>query len=90
MHAATRRDGPGVPRGSLCRAPAATPWEFRRPLPSAPLGTVKKALERDLELTKHDLSFGKAGEDLDQDVDETIKQAAGKQPIPPKHVPNPD
>ena len=28
-------------------------------------GTVKKALERDLEQTKHDLSFGKAGKDLD-------------------------
>jgi len=53
-------------------------------------GTVKKALERDLEQTKHDLSFGKAGKDLDQDVDETVKQATGKQPIPPKNVPNPD
>lgn len=53
-------------------------------------GTVKKALERDLEQTKHDLSFGKAGKDLDQDVDDTVKQAAGKEPVPPRNVPNPD
>ena len=49
-----------------------------------------EAMKRDLEQTKHDLSLGKAGQDLDQDVDETIKQAAGKEPIPPRNVPNPD
>lgn len=51
---------------------------------------VKEALKRDLEQTKHDLTGGRKGEDLDQDVDETVKQAIGKEPIPPKHVPNPD
>jgi hypothetical protein len=49
-----------------------------------------EALKRDVEQTKHDLSFGKAGTDLDQDVDETVKQAAGKEPIPPRNVKNPD
>lgn len=51
---------------------------------------VKEALKRDLEQTKHDLTGGRKGEDLDQDVPETIKQATGKEPIPPRHVPNPD
>ncbi len=51
---------------------------------------MSEALKRDVEQTKHDLTGGKKGEDLDQDVHETVKQAAGKQPIPPRHVPNPD
>lgn len=48
---------------------------------------VKKALERDLEQTKADIP-GVDGQDLDQDVDDTVKQAKGDQPIPPKGVPN--
>lgn len=42
---------------------------------------VKEALKRDWEQTKRD--FGKRGPDLNQDVDDTLRQAAGKQPIPP-------
>ena len=41
--------------------------------------TIKEALENDLEQTKSDLP-GLEGKDLDQDVDDTVKQAAGKEP----------
>jgi hypothetical protein len=51
-------------------------------------GKVGEALERDWEQTKHDFSKNK-GEELDQDVGDTVKQAAGKDPIPPPGVPNP-
>ena len=37
----------------------------------------KEALERDLEQTKSDLP-GVEGQDIDQDVDDTLKQAVGK------------
>ena len=37
----------------------------------------KEALERDLEQTKSDLP-GVDGKDIDQDVDDTVKQAVGK------------
>src|SRR5262245_26001438 len=47
---------------------------------------VKAAFRRDWDQTKHD--FGGDDPDLDQDVDDTVKQAAGKQPIPPSGVPN--
>ena len=40
---------------------------------------VKEALENDWEQTKQDL-HGLEGKDLDQDVDDTVKQAAGKEP----------
>ncbi len=53
-------------------------------------GKVRKALERDVEQTKHDLSFGRKGTDLDQDVDDTVKQGVGKEPVPPAKVPNRD
>ena len=49
---------------------------------------VKAAMKRDWEQTKADVSS--KGQELDQDVDDTVKQAAGKQPIPPMGVPNPD
>jgi hypothetical protein len=49
---------------------------------------VKSAMKRDWEQTKADLSS--KGRDLDQDVGDTVKQAAGKQPIPPMGVKNPD
>jgi len=49
---------------------------------------VREAMKRDWEQTKYD--FGVGGRDLDQDVDETVKQAAGKQAIPPRTVANPD
>lgn len=53
-------------------------------------GSVKEALERDLEQTKADLTGDRKGQDLDQDVDDTVKQATGNDPIPPDGVPNRD
>lgn len=47
---------------------------------------VKESMKRDWEQTKSDLHVG--GRDLDQDVGDTVKQAAGKQAIPPRNVPN--
>lgn len=46
---------------------------------------IKAAFRRDWEQTKHD--FGRNKPDLDQDVDDTVKQAAGKEPIPPRGQP---
>lgn len=48
---------------------------------------VREALRRDWEQTKHDFSK-KAGHELDQDLDDTVFQAAGKEPIPPGNLPN--
>lgn len=50
---------------------------------------TKEAMQRDAEQTKHDVP-GMEGRDLDQDVDDTVKQAAGKEPIPPEGQPNRD
>jgi len=47
------------------------------------------ALERDWEQTKSDLP-GLEGKDLDQDVDDTVKQATGKESVPPDDKPNRD
>jgi hypothetical protein len=47
---------------------------------------VKGAFRRDWEQTKHD--FGGNPPDLKQDVPDTVKQAAGKEIIPPSNVPN--
>ncbi|MEJ7567367.1 MAG: hypothetical protein WKF41_03795 [Gaiellaceae bacterium] len=52
-------------------------------------GDVGEALERDWEQTKSDLP-GLEGKDLDQDVDDTVKQATGNDPVPPEDVPNRD
>jgi hypothetical protein len=41
------------------------------------LDDVKDALKRDLEQTKADLP-GLDGKDIDQDADDTVKQALGK------------
>lgn len=49
---------------------------------------VKGALTRDLEQTKRDFGSDRSAE-LNQDVGDTLKQAMGKEPIPPKGVPNP-
>ncbi len=46
---------------------------------------IKAAFKRDWDQTKHD--FGGKEPDTDQDVDDTVKQAAGKQPIPPRGEP---
>ncbi len=48
---------------------------------------TKEALRRDWEQTKADFTDG--GRELNQDVGDTVKQAAGKQPIPPSSVANP-
>jgi hypothetical protein len=50
---------------------------------------VGDALERDWEQTKSDMP-GMEGKDLDQDVDDTLKQAAGKEPVPAEDEPNRD
>jgi hypothetical protein len=50
---------------------------------------VKDAMKRDWEQTKSDLTGGRKGRDIDQDVGDTVKQAAGKQPIPPTSSKNP-
>ena len=57
--------------------------DYKKPSP------VKEALKRDLEQTKHDFNK-KKGQDLNQDVGDTLKQATGKEPIPPPFVPNID
>ncbi|MBA3843661.1 MAG: hypothetical protein H0X39_13800 [Actinobacteria bacterium] len=52
-------------------------------------GDLGDALSRDWEQTKSDLP-GLDGKDLDQDVDDTVKQAAGKESAPPEGEPNSD
>jgi len=47
---------------------------------------VKTALKRDWEQTKAD--FSKKGHELNQGVGDTVKQAAGKEAIPPGNAPN--
>jgi hypothetical protein len=47
---------------------------------------AKAALKRDWDQTKHD--FGGKEPDLNQNVGDTVKQAAGKESIPSRHQPN--
>jgi hypothetical protein len=49
---------------------------------------TKAAFKRDWDQTMHDIGGNRP--DLDQDVDDTLKQAAGKQAIPPRGQPNYD
>jgi hypothetical protein len=49
---------------------------------------VKEAFHRDWEQTKADLSK-KAGHELNQNIGDTVKQAAGKEVIPAGNAPNP-
>ena len=49
------------------------------------MDNAKEALKRDWEQTKSDLP-GMEGTDLDQDVDDTVKQATGSEPVPPGTV----
>jgi len=42
---------------------------------------VREAMRRDWEQTKQDLHV-KGGHELNQKIDDTVKQAAGKEPIP--------
>jgi hypothetical protein len=46
---------------------------------------VKAAFKRDWDQTKHD--FGGKQPDTEQNVNDTVKQASGNQPIPPRGVP---
>ena len=46
---------------------------------------TKAAFRRDWDQTKHDL--GGKEPDTNQDVDNTVKQAVGKEPIPPRRQP---
>lgn len=48
---------------------------------------TKEALKRDWQQTKADVSD--EGQELNQDAGDTVKQAAGKQPLPPSGLPNP-
>ncbi len=50
---------------------------------------VKEALKNDWEQTKSDLPGGKKGTDLHQDVPDTVKQATGKEPLPPEGAQTP-
>jgi hypothetical protein len=49
---------------------------------------VKEAFRRDWEQTKADVSK-KAGHELNQNIGDTVKQAAGKEAIPAPGAPNP-
>ena len=46
---------------------------------------VKASMRRDWDQTKHD--FGGDEPDTSQDLDDTVAQAVGKQPIPPRGMP---
>lgn len=48
---------------------------------------IREAMRRDWEQTKYDFDLG--GKPLDQDVTNTVGQAAGSEPIPARSVPNP-
>ena len=48
---------------------------------------IKGAMKRDWEQTKADVSS--KGQELNQDVGDTVKQMAGKQAVPPPNMPNP-
>jgi hypothetical protein len=47
---------------------------------------IRSAMRRDWEQTKHDWNE-KKGRDLHQKADDTVRQAIGKQPIPPMSAP---
>jgi hypothetical protein len=52
-------------------------------------GDPAGALKRDWEQTKSDMP-GMEGKDLDQDVDDTVKQAAGTEATPSEETQNQD
>ena len=47
---------------------------------------VKAAFKRDWDQTKHDVGGNEP--DTNQNVNDTVKQAAGKEAIPPRRMPN--
>lgn len=50
-------------------------------------GRAREALKRDWAQTKADFNVD-SGKELNQQVGDTVKQAAGKEPIPPGATPN--
>ena len=50
---------------------------------------VGEAMHRDWEQTKHDFNKN-AGQELNQDVGDTVGQATGAKPLPPEGVPTYD
>ena len=50
---------------------------------------AREAMKRDWLQTKADFGAD-SGKELNQDVDDTVKQAAGKEPIPSINQPNPE
>lgn len=50
-------------------------------------GRIKEAFRRDWVQTKFDLTDGRSGEELDQGLIDTLKQMAGRDPLPPKNEP---
>lgn len=48
---------------------------------------IKEALRRDWDQTKKDLHVG--GHEMNQDIGDTLKQAAGKEALPASDKPNP-
>jgi hypothetical protein len=63
-----------------------TPWPTEE---ASGWDRVKEALRRDWDQTKHDFGM-KFGQDLNQDVTDTVRQAVGSTPIPSPHVANAD
>jgi hypothetical protein len=66
---------------------ALTDPNWWRPEHSSAWERAKTALRRDWEQTKADFSDG--GEELNQTAADTLRQAAGKEPIPPRGFANP-
>ena len=50
---------------------------------------VKLALHRDWDQTKYDFGL-RFGQDLQQNVADTVRQAVGSEPIPAPHIANPE
>jgi hypothetical protein len=71
------------------RVPAAFTEEGGKGVADDKSDRVGEALERDWEQTKSDLP-GLDGKDLDQDVDDTVKQALGDERVPPDGEKNRD
>jgi len=49
---------------------------------------MKAAIRRDWEQTKADFGGVGSGKDLNQNAGDTVRQASGKQPVPPVQMPN--
>jgi len=47
-----------------------------------------EAMSRYATQTAHDVTLGRKGRDLDQNVTDTVKQGTGREAVPPKSIPN--